>query len=433
MFVNILQLLLVTFAAVLLIQAIFNIYTTLYIWDDPDRLRRSKAPRKMEKPKHGFTVLLPARHEAAVIGETLHRLSKVKYPKSRYELMVICTKDDKETIRAAREAKKKFKIRNAKIVIFAGKPGKSRGMNIALSKAKFDLVTIFDSEDDVSEQIFNIANTLFIRRDIDVLQCGVQLMDYDSQWFSAHNVLEYFFMFKSRIHYFAKQGIVPLGGNTVFFKAADLKEIGGWDEHGLCEDADIGIRLSLKGKKFDVMYDPKHVTREETPHSAAAFIKQRTRWNQGFLQILAKSEWKGLPTFKQTLLLFYVMCSPTFMTVIMMATPFLLAIGFFFKLQVLISFMTFIPLFLSLFVLLMNLLGLHEFGKDQRLHIKLRSYLFLIITFIPYQVLLVISAARALSRELRGNRGWEKTVHLGSHRTAATAKAAKGAVRYEQA
>lgn len=433
MLINTLQLLLILFVAILLIQAVFNIYTTLYIWDDPGRLRRSKAPRKMEKPQHGFTVLLPARHEAAVIGETLHRLSKVKYPKSRYELMVICTKDDKETINAAREAKKKYKIRNAKIVIFEGRPGKSRGMNIGLSKAKFDLITIFDSEDDVSAQIFNIANTLFIRRDIDVLQCGVQLMDYSNKWFSVHNVLEYFFMFKSRIHYFAKQGIVPLGGNTVFFQASDLKEIGGWDEHGLCEDADIGIRLGLKGKKFDVMYDPRHVTREETPHSATAFVKQRTRWNQGFLQILAKNQWKQLPTFKQTLLLFYVLCSPSFMTIIMLATPFLLALGFLFKLQVFISFMSFIPLFLSIFVLLMNLIGLYEFGKDQRLKIKLRSYVFLILTFIPYQILLVISAARALTRELRGNRGWEKTMHLGTHRSSTAAKTTNGSVSYEQA
>lgn len=419
MLTSILQFVLVCFALFLLLQALFNIYTTLFIWDDPARLKRSRAPAKYKRPKHGFTVLLPARHEHAVIGETLRRLSKANYPKELFELMVICTEDDTETIKAARGAKRKYNIDNATIVIFSGKPGKSRGMNIGLQKAKHDLLTIFDSEDDVSPHIFDIANTIFIERDIDVLQCGVQLMDYDTRWFSVHNVLEYFFMFKSRIHYFAKNGIVPLGGNTVFFKASDLKEVGGWDENGLCEDADIGIRLSVLGKKFDVMYDPIHVTREETPHSVPAFIKQRTRWNQGFLQILAKDEWKKLPTFRQAALVLYALGSPSFMTIIVMTTPLLLFIGFTFKMQVLVSFMTFIPLFLSMFVLLINLVALHEFGKDQHLKIKIRSYVALALTFIPYQLILSASAARALFRELRGNRGWEKTVHMGTHRTGA--------------
>ncbi len=418
MLVSILQIILVFFAFLLLAQAIFNIFTTLYIWDDPERLKRSKAPKTYEKPKHGFTVLLPARHERAVIGETLRRLSKADYPKHLVQLMVICSSDDIETIWAAKRAIHRDNIRNAVIVTFDGTPGKSKGMNIGLNHAKHDLLTIFDSEDDVSREIFNIANTLFIRRPIDVLQCGVQLMDYNNRWFSAHNVLEYFFMFKSRIHFFAKQGIVPLGGNTVFFRSDDLRSIGGWDERGLCEDADIGIRLSIARKRFDVMYDPEHVTREETPHTTAAFIKQRTRWNQGFLQILKKNQWRQLPTLRQVSLLMYALCSPSFMTIIMLVTPFLLAIGFVFKMQVLISFMTFMPLFLSLFILLMNLVGLYEFGRDQKLNIKIRSYFMLILTFIPYQLLLSVSAMRALIRELRGSYGWEKTVHLGSHRQA---------------
>jgi hypothetical protein len=41
---------------------------------------------------------------------------------------------------------------------------------------------------------------------VKVVQAGVQLMNYTSRWYSTLNVLEYFFWFKSRLHYHAKYG-----------------------------------------------------------------------------------------------------------------------------------------------------------------------------------------------------------------------------------
>ena len=298
-------------AIVLLVQSLVNIQQTLYIWEHPERLRKAARPDTLEEPLLGFTVLLPARHEEAVIGETLRRLSDADYPAELVELMVICTSDDTATIAAAEASIATHGISNARVLVFEAPAGKSRAMNLGLADAKHELITIFDSEDDVSPEIFSIVNTIFIRSDVDVLQCGVQLMDFDSHWFAAHNVLEYFFWFKSRMHYFARAGAVPLGGNTVFFKASDLKSVGGWDEEGLTEDADLGIRLSIEGKKFNVMYDARHVTREEVPHDTKAFVKQRTRWNQGFLQILRKKEWLQLRTPWHRILIGYVLTSPS--------------------------------------------------------------------------------------------------------------------------
>jgi hypothetical protein len=44
-----------------------------------------------------------------------------------------------------------------------------------------------------------------------VVQGGVQLMNYQSKWYSVLNVLEYFFWFKSRLHYHARLGMTPPG------------------------------------------------------------------------------------------------------------------------------------------------------------------------------------------------------------------------------
>lgn len=403
-------------ATVLLVQAVASLIQTLYIWNTPERIAQAGRPDTYATPRHGFTVLLPARHEADVIGETLRKLGEARYPTELVELMVICTADDTETIHAAETAAAQHGLDNVTVLVFDGTPGKSRAMNLGLASAKHELVTIFDSEDDVSPEIFSIVDTIFQRRGVDVLQCGVQLMDHDSHWFSAHNVLEYFFWFKSRMHYFAKEGAVPLGGNTVFFRADDLREVGGWDEHGLTEDADLGIRLSIAGKRFDVMYDAEHVTREEVPSSTRAFVKQRTRWNQGFLQILRKGEWLRLPSLRKVILIGSVLTAPTFMAIVIACAPLFILVGVTSKLPVLVSLLSFVPLLLAGIMLLTSMLGLYEFGKDQGVRITPYRYVALVVSFLPYQGLLMFSAVRASYRELTGRRGWEKTVHTGAHR-----------------
>ena len=122
-----------------------------------------------------------------------------------------------------------------------------------------------------------------IKEGVGVVQSGVQLMNFNDHWFGIHNCLEYFFWFKSRLHFYAQVGMIPLGGNTVFVRRELLERVKGWDEHCLTEDADIGLRLSVLGERIRVVYDSQHVTREETPDSVASFIRQRTRWQQGFL------------------------------------------------------------------------------------------------------------------------------------------------------
>ena len=71
--------------------------------------------------------------------------------------------------------------------------------------------------------------------------------------------------------------MIPLGGNTVFMKRSLIERVGGWDEQCLMEDADIGIQFSALGERIRVVYDPRHVTREETPGRRRVVVRRRTR------------------------------------------------------------------------------------------------------------------------------------------------------------
>jgi cellulose synthase/poly-beta-1,6-N-acetylglucosamine synthase-like glycosyltransferase len=230
------------------------------------------------------------------------------------------------------------------------------------------------------------------------------------------NVLEYFFWFKSSLHYFARMGMIPLGGNTVFVRRALLKRLGGWDENCLTEDADLGIRLSVGGAHIRVVYDDVFVTREETPASVGQLIRQRTRWNQGFIQVLLKGDWLHLETFSQRLLAFYVLVMPEAQALLTLLIPVSVAMLVFVHLPVWLAIFTFVPMSCLVLTIFIDLAGLREFMRAHGRPWRWREALLLVTGFFPYQWLLGAGALRAVYRVLRGARDWEKTVHVGRHR-----------------
>lgn len=418
---------LMSLSAAMVLQSIFSLYLMLYGWEDMERVEKDKVPATFEEPKYSFTALIPVRHEEHVIGDTIRAVANINYPEHLKETLIILRIDDEKTRAKAQKVVSRINKPNVRIVLFGDMPiNKPHSLNIGLSHATHDIVVIFDAEDQPSRDIYNIANTQMYTKRLDVLQSGVQLMNFKSNWFSTLNVLEYFFWFKSALHYFAKQGIIPLGGNTVFFKRKLLIATGGWDEDCLTEDADIGIRMSAKGARIGVVYDEKHATQEETPHSLESFIKQRTRWNQGFMQILWKGEWTGLPKLHQRLLAGYILLIPQLQAFFFLMLPVSIFLAFVLDLPVLYAMITIVPLLLLVLQLVGYSIGMYEFTKGYGMKFPFWLPFKILYSFYPFQIILGLSALRAVTRLLRGNSSWEKTLHLNAHRPGTSLSYSKG-------
>jgi glycosyltransferase XagB len=405
---------------ILTIQTAYTLYLMVYIWDRPDAYQRARAPDRFLKPKKSFTVLLPCRHEENVIQSTIERVVRAHYPLSLLEVVVICTPDDTGTIAKAQEKIAHLRERGVgcvRVIAYRGAPtNKPHGLNAGLRASRNEVVTIFDAEDDVHPDIFNVVNTLMVSEHVNVIQCGVQLMNYESNWYSALNVLEYFFWFKSRLHYHASIGSIPLGGNTVFFGRQVLERVGGWDEHNLTEDADIGIRVSCLGEPIRVVYDARYVTREETPPTLGHFIKQRTRWSQGFLQTLLKGEWRRFPTLRQQLLAVYTLVFPMVQAALgiylLVAIIAMLTI----KTPVQDALILLLPCYLLVAHFCLSAIGLFDFADAHGLKPRWTTVVVMALGYLPYQWVLSYAAVRAVLRQVRGINNWEKTKHVGAHR-----------------
>jgi glycosyltransferase XagB len=414
------------FVLALTAVATTSLVWTLHAWRTPASLEATGFVASATEPRHSFSLIVPARHEEAVLGHTLERLASSQHPS--FEVLAVVGDDDPDTRAVAEETASRHPDRIRVLVDSSQPKNKPRALNTALPAAAGSVTAVFDAEDEVHPDLLRHVDFRFTDTGADVVQGGVQLMNYQSSWYSLRNVLEYYFWFRSRLHFHADKHFIPLGGNTVFIRTDRLREADGWDPECLAEDCEIGVRLSSRGAKVAVAYDPALVTREETPGTLRELLRQRTRWNQGFLQVLRKGEWRRLPTFRQRLLARYTLSMPFLQAFTGVLIPVSLATMILLDLPVVAALLTFVPLVPTLATLVVEAAALGEFCRNYQRRATPLDYLRLVLGVFPYHLLLGAAALRAVVRDGRGERGWEKTAHVGAHRQEpGRQRAAKGA------
>lgn len=384
----------------------------LYAWRDPISFEETGLTAEVIEPRLSFSLIVPARHEEAVLETTLSRLVAADHPV--FEVIVVVGDDDPGTRAVAERVARAHPHLIRAVTDHNWPKNKPRALNTALPHCRGEITGVFDAEDDVNPSLLRSVDRCFEATGADVVQAGVQLMNFHSSWFAVRNVLEYYFWFRSRLHYHAHRRFIPLGGNTVFVRTELLRQVEGWDPDCLAEDCELGVRLSSLGGRTAVFYEPDLVTREETPSTLRAFARQRTRWNQGYLETLSRRYWRRLPLGQQALAL-YTLAMPYLMALAWLMIPTAIGTMIFLRAPLPITLISFVPLLPMLAVLAVETAGLADFCRLYGRRASVRDYLRLVLGLPLYQSVLAFAAARAVAREARGARGWEKTAHYGLH------------------
>ena len=369
------------------------------------------------RAKNTFTLIVPARDESKVIGHTIHSLASLQYPTDLYEVLVMIRADDHTTIKAASDAITKWHASNIRIVQIDGDAeNKSYSLNIGLQIAKHEIIGIFDAEDEPHKDILSKVNDYLLSHpQTRVVQAPVHLINLNSTWFSSLSAIEYYYWFASVLPYLSTKGIVPLGGNTIFIKKEVYETLGIYDESCLTEDADLGIRLAAKGIKVGVIEDATIATREESPENEFEVIRQRARWDQGYLQVLDKSVWTKLSP-KQKIYGLYTLTQPIFRHLSFLNMIFAPLLATFGSVPLWIVLISFVPGYFLILQLGLYLLGLSSLAKLYKVSLSPWRYLSTLLAFAPYQALLTLATLRAIGKILAGNTTWDKTSHTGTHR-----------------
>lgn len=404
--------------ALLLTISFTNLAWMLYAWRTPETIDLTAFPMGVANPRLSFSLIVPARHEEQVLWATIERLVGLDHP--CYEVLVVIGHDDHGTLRVA-EAAAEYWPEVVRVVIDHNWPKtKPKALNTALPLVRGAVVGIFDAEDEVDGRLLRRVDQCFQASQADMVQGGVQIMNFGSNWYALHGCLEYYFWFRSRLQFHAARHFIPLGGNTVFVRTKWLRRNGGWDGDCLAEDCELGVRLSVQGARAAVVYNPEMVTREEAPPTLAGFFRQRTRWDQGYLQVLRKGVWRQLPNVGSRLLARYTLLMPFVQALYWVFFPVSLATVVILRLPVALALISWLPSIPFLMVVASELVGLSDVGRLYYVRPRIRDYVVLVLSTFPYQMVLAAAALRAVLRELRGERSWEKTTHVGAHRADAS-------------
>jgi len=413
---------LVLVAIALLVIASATLWWQMHAWMSP-RAYESVGFRVPGEAKNSFSLIVPCREETEeVMRSTVERLLAQDHPD--FEIIFSVGHDDAKpmsngltTVQIAEKLARRWPTRVRVSVNYDAVKNKPRQLNTSLLDCTKDVVGIIDAESLTQPGLLRHVDATFQDTGADVVQGAVHLMNYRDSWFSLRNCMEYRIWFRSRLHGHALSGFIPLGGNTVFVQRALLEQVGGWDGDCLAEDCEIGVRLSCLGKKIVVGYDPALATQEETPERIPQLIKQRTRWALGFMQVLAKGEWKRLPTRSQRFHAWWTLVQQHAVAFSGVVLPLAVLTGLIASVPPLVVLITFLPLAPTVTMLGFEMLILREWSQQMGLEVRFRDYVRLAASLPFYQLLLAVAVIRAIWKYVSGDFAWEKTAHAGSHIT----------------
>ena len=184
-----------------------TLWWMMHAWRTPETLAATRFAQPDGASEFSFSLLVPARHEQAVLRHTVDRLLESTH--TDFEIIIIVGHDDPETPRRPTGSPRARPDRVRVVIDTNEVKNKPKALNTALPYCRGDIVGVFDAEDQVHPELLDHVDHAFRVGGADVVQGGVQLINFHSSWYSLRNCLEYFFWFRSRLHLHAQQGLHP--------------------------------------------------------------------------------------------------------------------------------------------------------------------------------------------------------------------------------
>ncbi len=389
---------------IFLATAALRLWSTFLTEKKPKRLRRID-----DRALPVYSIICALYREAGVVEDLVAAIRDLDYPPEKLDVKFVIEADDKETRQAltSLELGAAFEIVTAPAI---GPRTKPKALNVALPLVRGDFTVVYDAEDKPEPDQLRRAVAAFYGGDhqLACLQAALTIDNTADGWLTRMFTAGYAGQFDVLLPALAaKRFPLPLGGSSNHFRTAVLRQVGGWDPYNLTEDADLGMRLCRLGYRTDVL---PSATYEEAPARFRAWLKQRTRWYEGWMQTWLvhmrrpRRLWRDLNptgTFAFQLLLagnvLSALVHPIFMAALaylLLIKPPLQAVGYLGAATLLAGYAS---------TILVEARGLGRRGL-------LRHGWALIFTPV-YWFLLSWAAWRALYKLLRDPQAWEKTEH----------------------
>jgi len=230
-----------------------------------------------------YSILIPLYKEGEVLGRLVAALEQLDYPRHKLDIKFILEDDDVDTLCAARGLDLDNRYDLIRVPDFEPKT-KPKACNYALPFVRGRYVVIFDAEDRPERDQLRKAASRFAVLPDDVVcqQARLAFDNHCENWLTRQFAIEYAVWFHLILPGLYALGLpIPLGGTSNHFRTDALRRIGAWDPYNVTEDADLGMRIASLGLRTIMLTS---TTFEEANCEIGNWIRQRSRWQKGFLQ-----------------------------------------------------------------------------------------------------------------------------------------------------
>lgn len=270
--------------AVVLLTEAHEMAEATWVW--ARRRPFAAVPSSSDMPLHKVSIHVAAYNEpAAMMIDTLNALARLDYP--NFEVLVIDNNTKDEAVWRPVEAhceRLGARFRFFHVCPLAGY--KAGALNFALARTAEDaeVIAVIDSDYIVSPNWLKDLVPHFNRPEIAIVQAPQDYRDAGESMFKSMCYAEYRGFFHIGMVTRNERNAIIQHGTMTMMRTKVLREVGGWAEWCITEDAELGLKILERG--WEEAYVETSYGRGLMPDTFVDFKKQRSRWAFGAIQIL---------------------------------------------------------------------------------------------------------------------------------------------------
>ena len=239
------------------------------------------------------TVQLPIYNEQYVVNRLIDNITKLNYPKERFEIHVLDDSTD-ETVQLVEAKVKEYEDKgfNIKHIRRSDRTGyKAGALKDAMRYAKGEFIAIFDADFLPKSSFLLDTMAHFQNPEVGVVQTRWEHLNQD------YSILTELQAFQLNVHFTIEQKgrmagnyLLQFNGTAGVWRRETIDSAGGWEADTLTEDLDLSYRAQLKG--WEIVFLEDIVSPAELPVEINGLKSQQFRWMKGG----AETAKKMLPT-----------------------------------------------------------------------------------------------------------------------------------------
>ena len=271
------------------------------------------------------TIQLPLYNELYVVERLIDSITKLDYPKEKFEIQILDDSTDETVDIVARKVleyqKKGFQIYQHQRIDRVGYKAGALAEGEQMAKGEF--IAIFDADFLPKKEFLRKTLPFFKDEKIGVVQTKWEHLNKN------YSLLTRLQAFGLDAHFTVEQTgrnsgnhFINFNGTAGIWRKTCINDAGGWQSDTLTEDLDLSYRAQLRGWKFK--YLEELGSPAELPAAMNALKNQQFRWTKGAAECTRKNLLKVLKNkevpFRTKLhALFHLMNSSVFICIVLLA------------------------------------------------------------------------------------------------------------------